>query len=69
MQFLLFDIGVTLVFLGGYRTVDMLQRRRALAVPRAASRTPGREPRPAPGSEGPATRAPRREWPRLSYPR
>lgn len=69
MQFLLFDVGVTLVFLGGYLTVVRLQRRRALALPRAASGTPRREPRPAPGSESPAVRPARREWPRLSYPR
>ena len=53
MQFLLFDVGVTLVFLGGYLTVVRLQRRK----PRGA------------GAVGPVNRSPRREWPRLSYPR
>ena len=56
MQFLLFDVGSTLVFLGGYLTVVGLQRHR----PR---------PAPSPGGEGAAVRRPHREWPRLSYPR
>ena len=57
MQFLLFDVGATVVFLSGYLTVVALQRRRE---PHLA---------PSPGSEGPTTREAHREWPRLSYPR
>ena len=56
MQFLLFDVGSTLVFLSGYLTVVALQRRRPHLAPSS-------------GSEGPAIRAVPREWPRLSYPR
>ncbi len=79
MQFLLFDVGATLVFLVGYLTVATLQRRRALAVPTGTSRRLSLESRPAaypegskpgePGNEAPAARRPRRKWPRLSHPR
>ena len=82
MQFLLFDVAVTLVFLLGYLTVVSLQRRRALAVPGAASPGLSREPRAAsyveggtpgkPGAEAPeppTIRQPGRGWPRLSHPR
>ncbi|HEY2276307.1 MAG TPA: hypothetical protein VGH61_12455 [Steroidobacteraceae bacterium] len=64
MQFVLFDVTATLVFLGGYLAVVALQRRRTPAVATAtstASRILSRDPRP--------TTPPRREWPRLSYPR
>jgi hypothetical protein len=64
VQFVLFDVTATLVFLVGYLALVALQRRRTPAVATAtstASRTASREPRP--------TIPPRREWPRLSYPR
>jgi len=51
VQFVLFDVSATLVFLVGYLAVVALQRRRALRVAMGSGRTP------------------RREWPRLSYPR
>ena len=75
MEFLLFDVGATLVFLLAYLTVVALQRRRAVPVVTAARGTLSRQSRPAPSPErrpsveGRATRPPRREWPRLSYPR
>jgi hypothetical protein len=51
VQFVLFDVSATLVFLVGYLAVVALQRRRALPVAMGSGQTP------------------RREWPRLSYPR
>lgn len=79
MNFLLFDVGATLLFLLGYATVVNLQRRRALpvlAMSRAPRPTggPAREraqPKPdeAP-SESPLEQPVCcREWPRLSAPR
>ncbi len=77
MQFLLFDVSATLVFLVGYAMVVTLLRRRALAV-LAVSRAPRRTERAAAAREGPEASAPRkesppqpcgREWPRLSHPR
>ena len=76
MQFLLFDLSATLLFLFGYVTVVGLQRRRALPVVAAASGM--RRERPAAGrDERKPVEAPReldpspccREWPRLSAPR
>ena len=83
MQFLLFDLSATLLFLFGYVTVVGLQRRRALPVVAAASGM--RRERPAAGrDERKPVAAPRepvaapreldpspccREWPRLSAPR
>ena len=61
MQFLLFDVVATLVFLFGYLTVVAL-RRRALPVVMGASRALSRQ-------TPPTTPQPRREWPRLSHPR
>jgi len=79
MQFLLFDVSATLVFLFGYLTVTTLQRRRALLVlaePAAPSRQPAPparelgQPKGGEASKDRSTRhEPRREWPRLSYPR
>ena len=75
MQFVLFDVSATLVFLVGYLAVVALQRRLALPVAMGAGGTLSREAPPVPSPErrkspqGPTTRAPRREWPRLSYPR
>jgi len=75
VQFVLFDISATLVFLVGYLAAVALQRRRALPVAMGAGGTLSREARPMPSPErrrspeGPTTRPPRREWPRLSYPR
>jgi hypothetical protein len=79
VQFLLVDVGSTLVFLLGYLTVVGLQRRRAVAAPGAATRMLNRGARLVPyagaskASEtrnpAPAARQSRREWPRLSHPR
>jgi hypothetical protein len=79
MQFLLFDVSATLVFLFGYSMAVTLQRRRALLVlaePAAPSRQPARPARePGQPKSGEACEdcstphEPRRDWPRLSYPR
>lgn len=64
MQFLLFDLSATLVFLTGYLTVVTVRRRRVSVVLR-----PGREPgrsKPAPTREDCQSCL---EWPRLSAPR
>jgi hypothetical protein len=71
VQFLLFDVSVTLVFLVGYVGIVALQRRRALAAPGAALPAPARDggkPAQAPQQERPATQC-CQEWPRLSAPR
>ena len=77
MQFLLFDVSATLVFLLGYLAVVTLLRRRALPVP-AVTRAPRPAERPAARRAGPepsetrkepAARQCRREWPRLIHPR
>jgi hypothetical protein len=59
MQFLLFDVSATLVFLAGYLTVVTLQRPRALPVP-ASKPAPSGEPRNCQNCV---------KWPRLSAPR
>lgn len=79
MQFLAFDVAATLVFLFGYLTVVGLQQWRAVPVRAAASRAPSREAPPVPSPAGSTAvggrkeaatpSRPRREWPRLSYPR
>jgi hypothetical protein len=78
MQFLLFDVSATLVFLVGYLAVVALQRRRTLAVVAAMSRAPRGALLPAAPRERPKPRAAQserptepccREWPRLSAPR
>lgn len=78
MQFLLFDVSATLVFLAGYLAVLALQRRRTLAVAAASDRAPRGAQLPAAPRERPKPREaqkerPRgpccREWPRLSAPR
>lgn len=77
MQFLLFDVSATLVFLAGYLTVVSLQRRRAWLVPAAIRRAPRPAPRPErePGPSKPAPTGEPRDcqncvkWPRLSAPR
>lgn len=80
MQFLLFDVSATLVFLASYLTVATLQhRRREVLVLATEARDAGRVAAPArrpersaPGAtrkDGASGRPPRREWPRLSAPR
>lgn len=78
MQFLLFDVSATLVFLLGYVAVTALQRRRTPAVMAATSRAPFGAQLPAAPRENrerDETRKERptepccREWPRLSAPR
>jgi len=78
MQFLLFDVSATLVFLVGYLAVVALQQRRTLAAVAATSRAPRAAPRPATPGERPGppqaqkerpTEPCCREWPRLSAPR
>lgn len=72
MEFLLFDVSATLLFLFGYVTVVNLQRRRPLPV-LAMSRT--RRPTGSPAPERPQRKPDQaqpaccREWPRLSVPR
>ncbi len=78
MQFLLFDVSATLVFLLGYLTVVTLQRRHALPVAVATSdvtrpaqrsarareeRTPSENQKARPREQC------CREWPRLAAPR
>lgn len=73
MQFLLFDLSATLVFLAGYLTVVTLQRRLLASAATRRTQSPG----PRPGHEpGQSKLAPSREdcqdcleWPRLSAPR
>jgi hypothetical protein len=81
MQFFFFDVGATLVFLLGYAAVLALRQRQPVRV--TAGRgpsspeplTPARECKSdrANGQEGDRSHAPRpeprREWPRLIYPR
>ena len=78
MQFLLFDVSATLVFLSGYLAVVALQRRQTLAAVAAMSRAPPGTPLPATPRERPSPREAQkerptqqccREWPRLSAPR
>jgi hypothetical protein len=79
VQFLLLDVSATLVFLLGYLTVVTLQRRRALFVPAEQSARPRSTRRPVRAAEGGKLSEtakdrrtawpPRREWPRLIYPR
>jgi hypothetical protein len=77
VQFLVFDVTATVVFLLAYLTVVAVQRRRAVPVTTSASLSSEVRPvRSAPGGttgkvpkQTPATPRPRREWPRLSYPR
>ena len=79
MQFLLFDVSATLVFLLAYLATLALQRRRALAVMGAPGSQPrdarlsaparqGLKPGQAPPQERPATPC-CQGWPRLSAPR
>jgi hypothetical protein len=77
MQFLLFDVSATLVFLVGYLAVVALQERRTLAMVTMSSAPRGAE-LPAKPTERPEPRAAQeerraepccREWPRLSAPR
>lgn len=78
MQFLLFDVSSTLVFLLGYLAAVALLRRRALALTAATAPAPRgarlpaaprerRKPNEAP-QERPAAQC-CREWPRPSAPR
>ena len=78
MQFLLFDVSATLVFLLAYLVFVGLQRRRAPAIMAATGSQPrgvqpavppreGRKPAPT-HQERPAIQC-CREWPRLSAPR
>jgi len=77
VQFLLFDVSATLVFLVGYLAVASFLRRRTLAVvamsvaPRpGGSRAPVSGRREAQESPKPVpTKQCCREWPRLSAPR
>ncbi len=78
MQFLLFDVSATLVFLLGYLAVVALQRRRAPAVMGASGHAQrGAQPRAAPRERRNLGKARKesptepccREWPRLSAPR
>jgi hypothetical protein len=80
MEFLLFDVSATGLFLLGYMTVVSLKRQRALPVLATMSRRPHPTGRPAPaiGERKPGeARKERptepvsccREWPRLSAPR
>jgi hypothetical protein len=78
MQFLLFDVSATCVFLLGYLAVSTLWRRRAQPVLAATSRGPGTAQRPAPPRQQTTPRETQkerpteqccREWPRLSAPR
>jgi hypothetical protein len=75
MQFLLFDVGATLVFLVGYMAVVALQGRGALAVATGPGSSPRKSAVSAPEDRAPRRDSPpqqpecRREWPRLSAPR
>ena len=77
MQFLLFDVSATLVFLFGYLGVVALQRRPTLAVaatggtPRGVRlpEAPRERPRPQDAQTERPTAQCCREWPRLSAPR
>jgi hypothetical protein len=71
VQFLLFDVSATLVFLLGYLAVVALQRRLMMAVPVPGGRAPpsGREAGPAAPARERRTEPCCREWPRLSAPR
>lgn len=80
MEFLLFDVSATCLFLLGYMIVAGLKRQRALPVLATMSRPPRPTARPAPAigqlrpeearKERPAEPVSCcREWPRLSAPR
>jgi hypothetical protein len=74
MQFLLFDVSATLVFLVGYLAVVALQQRRTLTAVAVTSRAPraappGERPRPPQAQKERPTEPCCREWPRLSAPR
>ena len=80
MQFLLFDVSATCLFLLGYVTVVSLKRQRALPVLATISRPPRPTVRSAPAIGERKPGEPRkgrptepvpccREWPRLSAPR
>ena len=81
MQFLLFDVSATLVFLLGYLTVLALQRRLTMAVSMASGRAPDTPRGAAAFARARQGQLPKgirkerpaepccREWPRLSAPR
>jgi hypothetical protein len=77
MEFLLFDVAATLVFLLGYLTAVTLRQARAplvLTEPAAAPRPSVARARGTPRPSGETRHArpgqrDRREWPRLIYPR
>ena len=76
MQFLLFDVSATLVFLLGYLAVVALQRRPAVVAamsdaPRGAQlpATPRERPKPREAQKQRPAEPCCREWPRLSAPR
>jgi len=76
MEFLLFDVAATLVFLLGYLTVVTLRQARAplvLAEPAAARpgvpRARGTPRPPGETRQDLPRQRDRREWPRLIYPR
>jgi hypothetical protein len=75
MQFLLIDVGATLVFLVGYLAIVTLQGRRALAVAAGSGGAPRETGVSAPRDKEPRRNSPppqpdcRREWPRLMAPR
>lgn len=81
MQFLLFDVSATLVFLCGYVAAVAFLRRRTLAVMAATGPAPRGTQLPAPARRERKSQLPQlpvkerpteqccREWPRLSAPR
>jgi hypothetical protein len=74
VQFLLFDVSATLVFLAGYLAVVALHERRTVGVMAAMSgaqvpTAPRGERKPKETPKAPATEPCCREWPRLSAPR